>query len=86
MVRKFKWIEWNLQKIESHALSREDVEAAFNCVLKMERRRDGSFQMLAETPAGRLIWVIWRFDRNQTEMPDVFGDPEPISIFVLTAY
>jgi hypothetical protein len=85
-VRDFKWIDWNLQKIDSHALSREDVEAAFDRVLKLERRRDDSFQMLAETPSGRLIWVIWRFDRNQSEMPDIFGDPEPNPIFVITAY
>jgi hypothetical protein len=60
-MRHFKWIDWNLQKIEEHALSREEVEASFDRVLHFEERRDGSFQMFAETPAGRRIWVIWRY-------------------------
>ena len=31
-MRRFKWIEWNLQKIAAHALSAEEVEAAFDRV------------------------------------------------------
>jgi hypothetical protein len=27
-MRQFKWIEWNLQKIDAHGLAPEDVEAA----------------------------------------------------------
>jgi hypothetical protein len=26
-MRQFKWIEWNLDKIDAHALSAEEVEA-----------------------------------------------------------
>ena len=73
-MRKFKSIDWNLQKIDAHALSAEDVEAAFDHVLRLERRRDGSYQMFAETPSGRRIWVIWRYDREDEEIPDVFGE------------
>lgn len=82
----FKWIEWNLQKIDAHALSAEEVEAAFDLVLSLEERKDGSFQMFAETPAGRRIWVIWRYDQEDDEVPDVFGDVEEAPIFVITAY
>jgi hypothetical protein len=57
-MRQFKWIEWNLQKVAAHGLSPEDVEAAFNVVHSLQERRDGSFQMYAETPSGRRIWVI----------------------------
>jgi hypothetical protein len=63
-MRHFKWIEWNLQKIDAHALSAGDVEAAFDRVFHLEKRRDGSYQMFAETPSGRRIWVIWRYDRE----------------------
>jgi hypothetical protein len=28
--RRFKWIEWNLQKIAAHGFSAEGVEAAFD--------------------------------------------------------
>jgi hypothetical protein len=85
-MRQFKWIEWNLQKIDAHALSAEDVEAAFDRVLRIDERKDGSFQMFAETPSGRRIWVIWRYDREDAEVPDVFGDVEESPVFVITAY
>ncbi len=85
-MRGFKWIEWNLQKIEAHQLSPDDVEAAFDRVLKLVERNDGSYQMFAETPSGRRITVIWRYDREDDEVPDVFGDVGESPIFVITAY
>ncbi len=85
-MRQFKWIEWNLQKIESHALSSDEVEAAFDRVYSLEERKDGSYQMFAETPSGRQIWIIWRYDREDDEIPDIFGDLGQPSIFVITAY
>jgi hypothetical protein len=62
------------------------VEAAFDRVFSLEERRDGSFQMLAETPSGRRIWVIWRYDREDGELPDVFAELGEVPIFVITAY
>jgi hypothetical protein len=85
-MRQFKWIEWNLQKIEAHALSAEEVEAAFDRVYGLEERLDGSYQMFAETRSGRRIWVIWRYDREEDEVPDVFGELSEPPIFVITAY
>lgn len=85
-MRQFKWIEWNLQKIEAHVLSAEEVEAAFGRVFHLEKRKDGSNQMYAETPAGRRIWVIWRYDQEDEEIPDVFGEVGEPLIFVITAY
>lgn len=85
-MRQFKWIEWNLQKIDAHALSQEEVEAAFAHILRLEQRRDDCYEMLAETPAGRRIWVIWRYDREDDEVPDVFGELGEARIFVITAY
>ena len=85
-MRRFKWIEWNLQKIDAHALSAEDVEAAFDRVFRPDRRKDGSYQMFAETPSRRRIWFIWRYDRKDDEIPDVFGELGDVPIFVITAY
>jgi len=85
-MRRFKWIEWNLQKIDDHNLSAEEVEAAFDRVFSLEERNDGSFQMFAATPSGRRIWVIWRYDREEDQIPDVFGDLGDVPIFVITAY
>jgi hypothetical protein len=85
-MRRFTWIEWNLQKIAAHALSAEEVEAAFNRVYQLNQRRDGSFQMYAEIPSGHRIWVIWRYDEEDEPIPDVWGETEQPPIFVITAY
>lgn len=85
-MRRFKWIEWNLSKIAAHGLSSEEVEAAFDHVFHLKRRSDGSFQMFAATPSGRRIWVIWRYDREDDEIPDIFVELEDDPIFVITAY
>ena len=85
-MRAFKWIEWNLHKIDAHALSAEQVEAAFDRVFSLAERKDGSFQMFAETPSGRRIWVIWRYDLEVADIPDVFGELNDPAIFVITAY
>ena len=45
-----------------------------------------TYQMFAETPAGRRIWVIWRHDRED-EILDVFGEEsDDATVFVITAY
>lgn len=85
-MRRFKWIEWNLQKIAAHGLSAMEVEAAFDRILRLDERRDGSYRMLAEAPSGRRIWVVWRYDRDTDDVPDVFGEVEVAPIFVVTAY
>lgn len=85
-MRQFKWIEWNLQKIAAHGLSSEEVEAAFDQVFTLQERKDDSFQMFAATPSGRKIWVIWRYDEEGDDVPDVFGELSDPPIFVITAY
>lgn len=54
----FKWIEWNLEKIAAHALSAEEVEAAYNRVFQLEPRPDGSYRMLADLPSSLPIRKI----------------------------
>lgn len=85
-MRRFTWIDWNIDKIDAHALSPADVETAFDRVFSVRQRRDGSFQMSAETASGRRIWVIWRYDREEADGTDVFDDLDPPGIFVITAY
>ena len=85
-MRRFTRVEWNLQKIAAHSLSAEEVEAAFERVFSLRERRDGSFQMFAEVPSGRRIWVIRRYDRENDEIPDVFGELGEPAVFVITAY
>jgi hypothetical protein len=42
--------------------------------------------MYAATPSGRRIWVIWRYDIEGDDGPDVFGELGDVPIFVITAY
>jgi hypothetical protein len=85
-MRQFKWIDWNIQKIAAHGLSVSDVESSFDQVYLLQERNDDSFQMYAQTRSGRQIWVIWRYDREDADLPDVFGDINEPAIFVITAY
>ncbi|HSZ59514.1 MAG TPA: hypothetical protein VK797_27975 [Tepidisphaeraceae bacterium] len=85
-MRRFKWIDWNLRKIDAHGLSAEEVEASFDNVFGQRERQEGSFQMFAATPSGHRIWVIWRYDREDDEVPDVMDDLDDPPIFVITAY
>jgi hypothetical protein len=75
-----------LQKIAVHSLSAEEVEAAFDRIVRLDERSDGSFRILAKLPSGRRIWVLWRYDCDPDEIPDVFGEVEDAPIFVITAY
>jgi hypothetical protein len=84
-MRRFKWIEWNLQKVHAHGLSPAEVEGSFDRVLALRERRDGSFEMYAATVAGRRIWVIWRYGRED-DVPDILNDMDDAPIFVITAY
>ena len=85
-MRQFKWIDWNLQKISAHGLSRDEVEAAFGRVLYSTARKDGSFQMTAMTPAGRVIDIAWRYDRSGVSGFDYDAAIDEPEIFVITAY
>lgn len=69
-MRNFKWVQRTLEKIESQTLSFEDVEAAFDRVLRLNLQDDGSYQMIAETPSGRQISIVWRYDRDDERKPD----------------
>jgi hypothetical protein len=74
------------KRLPHTALSQHEIEAAFGAAYDYLERRDGSIEMLAETPSGRCITIIWRYDREDDEIPDVFGDPPESRIFVITAY
>lgn len=85
-MRRFKWIEWNISKIALHGLAADEVESAFDRVYTLTQRRDGSFEMFAEISSGRKVWVIWRYDKQDEEILDIFDEMEAIPIFVITAY
>ena len=65
---------------------RRRLKAAFDRVFSMNERDDGSFEMFAQTPSGRRIWVIWRYDREDDDFPNLFETFGEVPIFVITAY
>lgn len=83
MVR-FKWIEWNLLKIEAHGLGPEEVEHAFeHRAGPHQERDDGSYETVGRTSSGRLILIVWRYD----EEFDALGQDYVVEVvFVITAY
>lgn len=77
---EFLWIEWNLQKIDNHALSQEEVEFAWENREDVKKGIDpayGPFRVSrGRCPSGRTIMIVWRMNEvDDREM-----------VFVITAY
>ncbi len=76
----FLWIEFNLQKIDNHALSPEEVEFAWRNRRDLKKRmhpEHGAYmESLGEGPSGRVVRIIWRYNEGG----------EGRQVFVITAY
>lgn len=81
---RFKWMEWNLDKIAGHGLGFEEVEHAFqNRIGWHQEREDGSYETIGVTPSGRIILIVWRYD----EAFDAIETEGTIAVvFVITAF
>lgn len=77
---EFLWIDWNVQKIDNHALSTDEVEHAWHQRVDVARRQHPTqgeyWESLGQCSSGRWITIIWRY--NQVVDRDV--------VFVITAY
>ena len=81
---RFKWIEWNLDKIAAHRLSYENVEHAFEHRLgSHQERRDGSYETIGTTPSGRVVPIVWRYEEEFDSLEDT-GTTDVV--FVITAF
>ena len=65
-MRRFKWIEWNLQKIAAHGLSAEEVEAAFEPVYQLDEKRRVR-QVREDAPS---VSAACRQSRRRGTVPD----------------
>ena len=76
----FLWIDFNLQKIDNHGLSADEVENAWQKRRDIARRIhavNGPYTESQGTcPSGRVIKIIWRYN-------DGLNGRE---IFIITAY
>lgn len=81
---RFRWIEWNRDKIARHGLSTEEVEFAWRRSLHEHRiQKGGSFESIGRIPSGRKIQIVWRWN----EALDVWAaDGATRVVFVITAY
>jgi hypothetical protein len=83
-VVRFKWIEWNLDKITAHRLTYQDVEHAFEHRHgPHQERRDDSYETIGTTPSGRVILIVWRDDEEFDSLGET-GVTEVV--FVITAF
>ena len=81
---RFRWIEWNLDKIAAHGLNCEDVEQAFaHHAGAHQERSDGSYETVGATPSGRVVLIVWRYDEEIDPLEDA-GTAEVV--FVITAF
>ena len=81
---RFKWIEWNVDKIAAHGLSVEDVEFAWEHRVGLhQEREDGSFETIGTCLSGRRIMIVWRYDE---EFDATSEDSVVDVVFVITAY
>jgi len=76
----FIWIEFNLQKIDNHNLSADEVEHAWHQRIDLKKRthpQHGTYwESIGECPSGRRIKIIWRYNQLDDEK----------QVFVITAY
>jgi uncharacterized DUF497 family protein len=83
-VARFKWVEWDLDKVAAHGLTCEEVEHAFEHRLSPhQERRDGSYETIGTTPSGRVILVVWRYDEEFDSLEET-GTTDVV--FVITAF
>ncbi len=81
---RFRWIDWNLDKIAEHGLTFEDVEHAFgHHVGPHQERSDGSYETIGVTASGRTILIVWRYDEEFDPLEEE-GAAEVV--FVITAF
>jgi hypothetical protein len=77
---EFHWIDWNLNKIDAHALSREEVEHAWHHRRDLRDADDPDYgprmESIGRCPSGRAITIVWRYN-------EIDGEPK---VFVITAY
>jgi len=81
---RFRWIDWNRDKVAQHGLSPEEVEFAWRRSLEQRRNRSrGSFESIGRIPSGRMIQIVWRWN----EILDVWADEGASRVvFVITAF
>jgi hypothetical protein len=83
-VVRFKWIEWNLDKIAAHGLGYDEVEHAHERRIgPHQERSDGSYETMGRTPSGRVILIVWRFDEEFDSLAET-GSTDVV--FVITAF
>lgn len=77
---EFVWIEFNLRKIDAHALSAEEVESAWRDRRDLKRGQHpehGPYTVSrGECPSGRRITIVWRWNDGVDQK----------QVFVVTAY
>ena len=67
MFYDFRWIDWNVEKVEGHGLSVADVERVVNQARRPYPKPIGNEKWLVvgPLPGGRVIQVIYLVDEDE---------------------
>lgn len=75
-MEEFIWIDWNIQKIDNHALSTDEVEFAWHGRVDLGWRdhptNGPSCTSIGDCPSGRRIKIIWRYNTDRDGEEKVF--------------
>ena len=77
MLLEFRWIPWNVGKVEGHGLSVSDVEFAVNHARRPYPKPIGNEKWLvvAPTRGGRIIQVIYVVDEEDESLFVIHARP-----------
>lgn len=75
---EFLWLDWNLAKIDAHALSADEVEFAWRNRFDADRwdEPEPGVASYGRAPNGRWVKIVWRYN--------AIGDED--LVFIITAY
>ena len=65
---EFRWIQWNLDKVQSHGVTPQEAEYVVEWATNPHplHREDDKFLVWGPTSAGRLLQIVFLLDEDDT--------------------
>jgi hypothetical protein len=81
---RFKWIEWNVEKLAAHRISPTEAEEVLRSDPDVAIGHSGAFVAEGQTKSGRYLEVVFVWD--EPSEVDAIELPGEAVVFVITAY
>ena len=82
---RFKWIEWNREKVASHGISPAEAEQVLQSNPEVTIGHSGAFVARGQTTLGRYLEVVFVWDEPGEHVAAVHEYDDEV-VFVITAY